>query len=321
MKSLSQLTNFYYQVLFKPLEVLEKNRKQLRHRILVVGVLFTLFTLALYSFVFSLTHGESNIMMFFAFGYFALGGIIYKILIKDYTKEFKEKIILPLITELDSHLNYVPEQHISQRHFQNSKLFNSRIDRFAGNDFVHGKIDDVHIEFSDIHVEKKTKNSKNQDSWNTIFQGLFIVADFHKHFKGSTVILPDTAQSTFGDLIGGWLQSNNASREELVKMDNPEFEKVFVVYSNDQVEARYILSHSLMEKLLVFKKRSKHNIYISFIGASIHMAIEYNKDLFEPSIFHSLLDYKIAMEYVQSLYLCIGIVEELQLNQKLWSKQ
>lgn len=46
----------------------------------------------------------------------------------------------------------------------------------------------------------------------------------------------------------------------------------------------------------------------------------FNKDRFEPSVFHSLLKYKIAMEYVQTLHLAIGIVEELKLNQKLWSK-
>jgi len=51
------------------------------------------------------------------------------------------------------------------------------------------------------------------------------------------------------------------------------------------------------------------------------MAIEYNKDLFEPSIFRSLLEYKIAMEYVKTLHLAIGIIEELKLNQKLWSNK
>ncbi len=76
-----------------------------------------------------------------------------------------------------------------------------------------------------------------------------------------------------------------------------------------------------MERLLIFSKKSEHPLYISFIGNSIHMAIEYNKDLFEPSIFRSLLEYKIAMEYVKTLHLAIGIIEELKLNQKLWSNK
>jgi hypothetical protein len=111
------------------------------------------------------------------------------------------------------------------------------------------------------------------------------------------------------------------SRNSLVKMDDPNFEKEFVVYSTDQIEARYILSNSLMQKLLLFKQKSKHPVYISFVGNHIHIAIYYDKDLFEPSIFHSLLEYKIAMEYVKTLHTAIGIVEELKLNQKLWSKR
>ena len=76
-----------------------------------------------------------------------------------------------------------------------------------------------------------------------------------------------------------------------------------------------------MKRLLNFQKRSKHPVHISFIGGSIYMAIEYNKDLFEPAVFRSLLSYKIAMEYVQTLHLAIGVIDELKLNEKLWSKR
>jgi len=57
------------------------------------------------------------------------------------------------------------------------------------------------------------------------------------------------------------------------------------------------------------------------VGTHIYMAISYDKDLFEPSVFRSLLEYKVAMEYVKTLHLAIGVVEELKLNQKLWSKR
>lgn len=103
-------------------------------------------------------------------------------------------------------------------------------------------------------------------------------------------------------------------------MDNPDFEKEFVVYATDQIEARYILSPSLMSRILLYKKQTGEDILISFTHSSIHLAIAYNKDLFEASLFHSLLDYKIALEYTQTLYLAVGIVEELKLNTRLWSK-
>ena len=320
MQSVSELTDFYYEVLYPTLKELDEDRKHLRYRIIMIGIFFTAIALIIYSFIFSATNGDSDVMAFFAFAYLGIGAFIYKFLIKDYTHEFKQNVIKPLIHAIDKELSYNSTHHLSERLFNRSDLFSSP-DRMNGNDYVKGLIDGTKIEFSDLHAEKRHRNSKGKDNWSTIFKGLFIVAEFNKNFHGKTIVLPDTAQSTFGDLIGSWLQSNNFSREELVKMDDNNFEKEFVVYSSDQVEARYILSHSLMKKLLLFKQKSKHPVYISFIGNHIHMAIYYDKDLFEPSIFRSLLEYKIAMEYVKTLHLAIGIVDELKLNQKLWSKR
>ena len=103
-------------------------------------------------------------------------------------------------------------------------------------------------------------------------------------------------------------------------MDDPEFEKEFVVYGSDQIEARYILTHSMMKRILDLKKRTGRPVYISFVNGQMNLAIEYDKDLFEPSVFRSLLEYKVAMEYVKTLQLTIAIIEELKLNQRLWSK-
>ncbi|MFK5938935.1 MAG: DUF3137 domain-containing protein [Sulfurimonas sp.] len=319
MKSASELTDFYYKKLFPSLEKLEDDRKQLKHRIINIGILYTIVSILIISALFGASNSV-DILLFSLVFYLAVGGGIYKYLVKDYTKEFKNKIISPLITALDENLNYFEELHVPAEYFTRSKIFTSKPDRINGNDFVKGNVNGVEIQFSDLHAQKKHKDSKGHTSWSTIFQGLFIVSDFNKNFKGQTIVLPDSAQSTFGNLVGNWLQANNMNRKKLVKMDSVAFEKEFVVYSSDQIEARYILSPVLMSKLLAVKKRSKHPLSVSFRGGNIFMAIAYNKDLFEPSIFHSLLKYKIAMEYVGTLHLAIGIVEELKLNQKLWSK-
>ncbi|MDD2790412.1 MAG: DUF3137 domain-containing protein [Sulfurimonas sp.] len=321
MKSVSELTDFYYKVLYPTLNKLEKDRKHLRYRIILVGFaltfVFFLGSLALQNAFFL----GLDFFAFVLFAYAGIGAFVYKILIKGYTDDFKSVIIHPLIKELDNRLSYTHLFHVAQHLFERSQLFQGRIDRISGNDFVNGEIDGVKIEFSDLHVERRHKDSRGRESWTTLFRGLFIVADFNKTFHGKTVVLPDSAQKTFGDLIGGWLQSKNLGRDELIKLDDVEFENKFVVYGTDQIEARYILSHSLMKRILAFKKKTKHPLYISFVGHAIHIAIEYNKDLFEPTVFSSLLDYKTAMEYVQTLHLAIGIIEELKLNQKLWSKR
>jgi Protein of unknown function (DUF3137) len=319
MKNASELTDFYYKTLYPVIQELEKERTQLKHRVLIVGVIYTIFVLLISISLFG-TYANLDMIIFAAFAYVGVGGFIYKFLIKDYRSQFKEKVISPLITAMDENLSYISHMHVDPLHFSRSKLFNSQVDRVSGNDYVSGKIDGIKMQFSDFHAEKKHKDSKGRTTWSTIFQGLFIVSEFNKNFHGTTIVLPDTAQSAFGDLIGSWLQSNNMTRGELVKMDDPEFEREFVVYSSDQIESRYILSHSLMKKLLLYKKRTGQDLFVSFTNKNINLAIAYNKDLFEPSVFHSLLKYKIAMEYTQTLHLAIGIVEELKLNTKLWSK-
>ncbi len=321
MKSVSELTDFYYRNLFATLEELEIQRKNLRYRIIIIGIFYTIIFMLLFSFILTSNLASGDFFAFALFAYVGIGGLLYKFLTKDYTDEFKIKVIKPLISAIDEKLNYTSSMYVAQRTFERSELFTATVDRMSGNDHVKGIIGTTKIEFSDLHAEQRHKSSKGKESWSTIFRGLFIVAEFNKNFIGKTVILPDSAQNTFGDLIGGWLQSKNMGRDELVKMDDNEFEKEFVVYSTDQIEARYILSPSLMQRLLTFQKRSKHPVYISFIGDSIHMAIYYGKDLFEPSIFRSLLKYKIAMEYVSTLHLAIGIVDELKLNKKIWSKR
>jgi len=150
---------------------------------------------------------------------------------------------------------------------------------------------------------------------------MFFRAEFPKHFIGHTVVLPDTAEKFLGSYLGKMLQSYNLEREKLIKMDNPEFERYFVVYGTDQIEARYILSHSMMKRILVFRKKVGHEVSLSFVGGELFIAVHYNKDTLEPAIYSSLLDYKIAKEYIETLFFAMSIVQELKLNQKLWSKR
>ncbi|MBU0632284.1 DUF3137 domain-containing protein [bacterium] len=322
MKSISHLTDFYYNTLYPTLTELEKERTDLKNKIIKISIVLFLIIFALF---YVITNGlkEINIdlILIFLFGAAAIGGFIYNLMIKDYATSFKTRVIEPLIKEIDANLRYNPMYKVEEHIFVNSKLFTSNIDRYNGNDYVTGQIDSVDITFSDVHAEKKHKDSKGRTTWSTIFKGLFIVTSFNKHFSNSTIILPDSAETLFGSLIGSWLQSNNFGRDQLIKMDDPEFEKEFVVYGNDQIESRYILTHSMMQRILELKKKTGQKVYISFVDGQMYLAIEYNKDLFEPSVFRSLLEYQVAMEYVKTLQLTIAIVEELKLNQKLWSKQ
>lgn len=152
----------------------------------------------------------------------------------------------------------------------------------------------------------------NLVSRKTVFKGLFFQADFNKKFKGKTVVLPA--------VLDYKIQVLNQNRGQVIKLEDPEFSNFFVVYGNDQVEARYILSTSLMEKLVRFRKKARRNIYVSFVESKIYIAVEYAENLFEPLLFKSMLSFAPIREYFEILQLMIGVVEELNLNRRIWSK-
>lgn len=320
MKSVSELTDFYYTELYDSLASLEEERKSVQKKVIILFGVLGAVSLAIILVIYSSCRCFNESYIWVGVGATAIGGFGYRWVVGDYRSGFKEQIIRPLIGAIEKELHYAPDAMVPQALFQFSHLFDQRIDRYRGNDLVRGKIDDIAVQFSDIHAEHRSRNSKGREQWSTIFKGLYIVADFNKHFKGRTLVLPDLAENLFGSYIGNMLQSKNFSKDQLVKMDDPAFEKSFVVYGSDQIEAHYILTHTMMQRILKLKKETGSKIYVSFNGEKVMIAIDYDKDLFEPTVFSSLLSIEQAMSYIRTLRSSIGVVEELKLNEKLWSK-
>ncbi len=233
-------------------------------------------------------------------------------------------LIAAIIEYVDPELSYLPKGMVSRGEFQSSTLFKNRIDRYRGEDLVSGKIDRTEIKFSELHAEYKTTTTdskgRRQTHWHTIFKGLFFIADFNKHFQGRTVVLPDSAEKFLGGL-GKKLQEWNLNRDDLVKLEDIEFEKEFVVYSTDQVEARYILSTALMRRILEFKRKMKVPVHIAFVNSDLYMAISIRKNMFEPRILRSILDFEMVRDYLEDVILAVGIVEDMNLNTRIWTKE
>ncbi len=237
---------------------------------------------------------------------------------KELKDKYKEEIINEMVSFIDPSLTYNSTSFISQFEFENSKIFIRKSDRYGGDDLVVGNIGKTEVQFSELNAQYETTDKDGRSRYVSIFNGIFFIADFHKDFVGETIVLPDRAEKLFGKL-GTMLQKMNVSRPDLVKLENPDFEKAFVVYGTDQVEARYILTPALMERIMDFQKKSG-KIYLSFLHSKVYIAISLSKNLFEPPLFRSMLNYKLVEDYFKYLMLIVNIVEDLDLNTRIWSK-
>ena len=62
-------------------------------------------------------------------------------------------------------------------------------------------------------------------------------------------------------------------------------------------------------------------IQLSFVSNRLYVAIPYAKDLFEPKLFGDIVDFKHIQEYYNDLNLVINLVETLNLNTRIWTKE
>lgn len=243
---------------------------------------------------------------------------------KKYVLEFKSSVVRPIASFVDESITYSPEGCISQGDYNASQIFKKRFDRYKGEDLFRGKHEKTAFRFSELHTEYKTetRDSKGnrQTQWHTIFKGVFFIADFNKHFKGLTVVLPDTAERLFGGL-GKMFQETFKHSGEMIKLEDPDFEKEFVVYGSDQIEARYILSPALMRRILEFKARTGSTLHLSFHHSNVYVAISSTRDRFEPRILRTVLEKELCHQFLQDLEFLIKIIDDLNLNTRIWTKE
>lgn len=241
----------------------------------------------------------------------------------DYRHSFKQNVVALILKEIDQSLELDYTRGLSENDFIYSQLFSKEPDRYRSEDQVSGIAGKTKFSFSELHAEYKTvtqtKNGR-QEHWHTILKGIVFYADFNKHFNGVTVVRP----KDMGTALGAWISKTiplfSASSKELVQLENPDFVKEFVTYSTDQVEARYILTPALMERLCELNRRCSDAISLSFIGSHVFIAFPLSKDYFEPPVHKSLLTSDYLNEDISVIRFMYGIINDLDLNTRIWTK-
>jgi hypothetical protein len=235
--------------------------------------------------------------------------------------DFKQRLVAPLVHAFDPRLDYWPTDAITREEFEASRLFREHpVNRFRGEDLIQGTLGATAMKCSEVDARYRSIVKRRNQNDIEIFKGLFFIADFNKHFRGSIYVLPDRAQRSLGAL-GQALQSLSSTYGQLVKLEDPEFERLFVVYGSDQIETRYILSAALMARISTFRMKTRHDLRLAFVRSKLYMAIHTRRNLFEPRLLRNVADPALYREIWDDIELLSGIVDDLNLNTRIWSKR
>ncbi len=102
----------------------------------------------------------------------------------------------------------------------------------------------------------------------SVFKGVIFKFFIPKHFEGHTIISEEK------------LLLSKEYRQ--IKLEDSEWEKQFNVYSDHQIESRYILTPLLMERIKTLKKiYNSKKVSISFRHGTVLVALDIGHDIFE----------------------------------------
>lgn len=249
--------------------------------------------------------------------------------IKKYKQNIKQEIF-PKIFSFFEKINYSSDVPVNMKDLKQRSGIIPKYHSCKMEDYISGDLDGVELKMFQAYLTKRESTGGNStSSKKTVFKGIIISLSMNKNFSGKTVVKKDVGK------IGNLFKGRDLSDLQRVKLESSEFEKDFEVYSSDQIEARYLLTPTFMERLLKFPELFSGNstkigigilthklshpcvVECSFYDDQVLITVSTDKDFFEVASVKQSVDFKndanIIMEEIKQIE---EIVEVLKLNQK-----
>lgn len=294
------------------IEELELLRKKALN-IILIGIFLTII-IAIILFIIA----DSPFIGLFAF----ISGIIITFIIdiiptNKFNLAFKEVVVLKALKEVFTDLIYEPERGLDIYIIKNTGMMDMG-DRYSSNDYISGKYKNINIVQADVHIEEENvttdSDGNTTTSYETIFKGRWMIFDFNKNFNANIQV----REKGFGNArISNW---GEKIKYKKIMMENEVFNNNFLIYAQNEHDAFYVLTPSLMEKIQKLANNISGKLLFCFINNKLHIGIDNNEDAFEHSIFAKINEANISNEVLQDIKLITTFVDELNLDNNLFRK-
>lgn len=237
-------------------------------------------------------------------GLIALGGFIWYLTKKQFEKKIK-RTVMPVLMKAVPDFYWQLESPIPEDDIIDSKIFPMAKEATKTyDDAFIGKYRGVEISISECSLNANKRN---------IFSGAVVRIQMNKDFEGMTVIRPkkEVEYKDFNDLKKARLQK--------IELEDVEFNKMYEVYSTDQIEARYLLTTAFIERFRNINMAFDTKVsYCSFNGKYVYIAPYCKKDLFSIcSLVKNVDDEAQFVKLFNEFTSVLALVDHFKLDKKL----
>lgn len=143
------------------------------------------------------------------------------------------------------------------------------------------------------------------------FRGMFGCCRLQRSFRGCVLLLPDHLENK----LGYWAQTIQGFRQKygakFVYLEDPEFERLFVVYADDEVEARKVLTPAMMRRLTELRRSFSRDLMFAFHGDRFYYASETPDGFLRPGR-RSLKDEALLEQLYHEIEFCRFVREHMK---------
>ncbi len=188
----------------------------------------------------------------------------------------------------------------------NNSLIVPYYDSSSYDDIFWGSYKNVPYEIIEASYSKEEGTGKDRRNI-TIFDGVIVKLKMNKSFNCHTVVRPD-----------GLFHTSPSCRLKHTELEDVNFEKKFDVFCDDEIEARYLLTPSFMERLTNLKTSFfAEKISCAFYEDYLFIALRTSKDLFSIASLNKPLyefrQYEILHDEIISI---IKLIDHFKLSEK-----
>ena len=180
-----------------------------------------------------------------------------------------------------------------------------RPDRYQGEDLIKGSYKGVKFEVSDINLKERveTRDSKGnvQVSYQTYFKGRWYIYRYQKQFDEVLKIVEGR---------GGY-----ANKRGLVKFETESmaFNKKFAIYASSKEFGFYLITSSMLEKLLELEALHRGSIVYCYQNNELHIGVNDRRDYMEFKL-KTPINEKTLDIFMSDIDLIPSIINEFRLD-------
>ena len=228
----------------------------------------------------------------------------YKKEMPIYKNSFKENVISKIVPLVNSNLLYFNGNDIAiniEPEYRASGFDGYDYNSFKVDDYIQGNIeDDLILRMADVIV-KNIIQTKNGESSEDIFNGIFVMVN-----SGDT----DDKEKDNNKIVTIYSNVYSINPDTKVEVESEEFNKYFLVSTNDKIYALQILTADVINILLTYKKVYDLDFEIKIRGARTYIRFHID-NMFEPKIFKEALNKDDIYIYYNVLKFIIDFSKKL----------